>query len=246
MTKPIIGITLDYHINETSFQYASYPWYALRQDYSKLVAASGGVPVLLSYDASIDDTLSVLDGLIVSGGDFDIPPKCYGHEVKSSKIRAGEKRALYEIELVQRALDKKIPFLGICNGMQVLNVALGGTLIQDIEELRPGSISHKQQYPYNQPYHPVSIKQATTLYAIAECQADWMVTSTHHQALDVLGKGLIASAFAPDGVVEAIELDGHNFALGVEWHPEYGSTKLDRDIFNAFVAASLRSKLPVS
>ncbi len=246
MNKPIIGITLDYHIDEKGFAYAERPWYALRRDYSEMVVKSGGIPVFLSYDSSIDDTLSVIDGLIISGGDFDIPPRLYGQEILHDTVREGEDRALYEIELTNHALKRNIPFLGICNGMQVLNVALGGDLIQDISALRLGSISHKQPSPKNTPYHPISIKNNTKLYTIAEDRADWMVTSTHHQALGRLGRGLIPSAFAPDGIVEAVELEGSNFVIGVEWHPEYGSTKLDLNIFNAFILASRRAKAPVS
>lgn len=242
MRKPIIGITLDYHINEEGFAYAESPWYALRCDYSQIVVNSGGIPVFLSHDSPSNDTLSVIDGLVISGGDFDIPPKLYGQETLSGTVREGRERALYELELTKRALDRDIPFLGVCNGIQVLNVALGGDLIQDVSELMKGSISHKQPSPKNKPYHSISIENNTKLYAIAEGQADWMVTSTHHQALGKLGRGLIPSAFAPDGIIEAVELEGYRFVLGAQWHPEYGSTKLDQNIFSAFVAASAKSR----
>ncbi|MES2215390.1 MAG: gamma-glutamyl-gamma-aminobutyrate hydrolase family protein [Pseudomonadota bacterium] len=238
MAKPIIGITLDHHIDEEGFAYAPRPWYALRQDYSQIVSASGGIPVFLSYDTSPQDILPVIDGLIISGGDFAIPPKLYGHEIKYSKLREGKERAMYEIELTLRALEMQIPFLGICNGLQVLNVALGGTLIQDIEELRPGSISHMQPSPKNIPYHPIAVKPNTKLFEIANDRADWMVTSTHHQAIDDLGQGLVVSAYAPDSLVEAVELEGEEFVLGVEWHPEYGATELDKGMFKALINAS--------
>lgn len=234
--KPVIAITLDYHIDEAGFQYASYPWYALRCDYANIITKLGGIPFFISYEHNlIQDVLSIVDGVMISGGDFDVPPKLYNQEVKSTKVKEGKLRSEYEYELVLATLKRNIPFLGICNGMQILNVALGGTLIQDIEEFIPDSISHKQPYPKNTPYHPISIQDNTKLLSIAEGQKEWMVTSTHHQALNNLGTDLIVSAMAPDGIIEAVESNAHKFVLGIEWHPEYGSTSLDQNIIATFL-----------
>lgn len=235
--KPIIAITLDYHIDEPGFQYASYPWYALRCDYSNIVTSLGGIPFFISYEKNlIADVLSIVDGVMITGGDFDVPPSLYNQTIKSQKVREGRLRSEYEYELVHATLKEDKPFLGICNGLQILNVALGGSLIQDVEEFVPNSISHKQPSPKHVPYHPMSIKSGTKLFDIAEKQAEWMVNSTHHQALDKVGSGLIVSAVAPDGIIEAVESNDHKFVIGVEWHPEYGSTTLDRNLIAAFLA----------
>lgn len=234
--KPIIGITLDHCIDGPGAKYSEYPWYALRGDYAKIVAESGGIPLHITYEHNlIDDVLSTIDGLIIPGGDGDVPPNMYGQEVKSSKVCAADLRAEYEFELMTKALKRDMSILGICHGMQLLNVIFGGTLIQDIPEFVPHAISHKQPSPKNIPYHPMTINEGTKLFEIAGGKKDWMVTSTHHQAIDRLGSGLVASAIAPDGIVEAIESPEHRFVLGVEWHPEYGSTELDRNIFRQLI-----------
>lgn len=238
MKKPVIGITLDYHINDENFSYSAFPWYALRCDYSRVLAQMGAVPVLLSYEAEvIDDVLDNIDGLIISGGDYDIPPKSYGQDIKSEKVYTNDVRWNYEKLLLAKALERKMPFIGICNGMQVMNVLMGGTLVQDIEEQLPNAISHKQPNPKNTPYHKVNINSDTLLSTIAGEQSEFVVNSTHHQAVGALGNNLVTSAVAPDGVIEAIELSDHPFAIGLQWHVEYLTSELDQLIFHRFLEA---------
>ena len=241
MKKPIIGITMDYHIDEDGFQYSKYPWYALRNHYSKIVAQHNGIPFFLSYEHElIDNVLSIVDGILIPGGDFDIPPELYGQDILSTKVRVGQERAVYEIALMKRAIALDIPVLGICNGVQVLNVARGGTLIQDIGEMIPHAALHTQPYPKHVPSHSIYIIQDTKLSkllgGIKECE----VNSSHHQSIDTLGEDLVVSAHAIDGIVEAIELPSRTFVVGVQWHPEYGATAADNGVIKGFIESATK------
>lgn len=232
MKKPIIVITLDHHTNDNGFHYSERPWYALRCDYSSVVTNFGGVPIFISYEHNlIDDVLALADGLIIPGGDYHIPPLFYGK--KSQIIEPGERRANYELALVQKALKMNMPTLGICNGMQLLNVCQGGSLMADIK-------NHLQPSPKNIPFHKIKIEKKTKLWSMAGEVNEVMVTSTHTQAIDKLGKDLIISARAEDGVIEAIESTKHDFVIGVEWHPEYGVSALDEGLFKRLIEKAKR------
>ena len=232
MKKPIIAITLDHHTNNNGFYYSERPWYALRCDYSQIISGLGGVPIFISYEHNlIDDILALADGLIIPGGDYHIPPKFYGG--KSSTNEPGKKRATYELALMRKALKLNMPLLGICNGMQLLNVCQGGSLKANIP-------SHMQPSPKNVPYHPIKIEKKTKLFEIAGGEGEFMVTSTHSQAIDRLGQDLIVSAKANDGIIEAIESTKHNFVIGVEWHPEYSTSALDAGLFKRLISKARR------
>ncbi len=231
-TKPVIAITLDYHTDRDGFSYSSHPWYALRCDYSNIVSSLGGIPIFISYEHHlIDDVLSMIDGLIISGGDYHIPPSFYGG--KNSTDNPGEKRAKYEIALFKKASKLDIPIIGICNGMQIINVAFGGTLVRDVH-------NHKQLPPTNVPYHSINILENTKLYDIAFKETNYYVNSTHTQAVGDLGKDLIVSSVAEDGIIESIESTQHDFLIGLEWHPEYNNSILDENIFNTFISKARR------
>jgi putative glutamine amidotransferase len=236
--KPVIGITLDY---ETKDYYSRYPWYALREDYSAAVEKFGGIPLMLPYALSaIDEYLSIIDGLLVTGGDFDIDPSFYNQTNSGLSLTKG-KRTAFEYEILKKALTKKMPILGICAGEQLLNVMLGGSLIQHIPDFIDTDIQHEQDHPKHLPTHKVSVIPSTLLAKITE-KSEFMVNSTHHQAVHNLGKGLIQSAVAPDGIIEAIELSDYPFALGVEWHPEYLASQEDEKIMKAYVEACLEQR----
>ena len=231
--KPLIGISLDHSNKKT---YASYPWYALRQNYFDAIQQAGGIPLALPYDhGAIDKYITLVDGLLIPGGD-DMDPLLYKDKEVHEKTLCNKIRSDFDHALMKKALEKKIPFLGICAGAQMLNVALGGTLYQHIPDILQDSY-HEQKTPKHMCSHTISIEPHTRLYAIAGSSAE--VNSTHHQAIKHLGDRLIVSAKAPDGIIEAIELQDDFFCVGVQWHPEYQTTSLDRCLFSEFIKASL-------
>lgn len=197
------------------------PRYELKVAYAEAVLRAGGLPYIVPYsdDRTVWDTyLERVSGLLITGGAFDIPPELY-HEVPHDGL--GElkpDRTAFELGLVRAALARKLPVLGVCGGMQLLNVVHGGTLYQDLATEVPSARPHQQRHDRAQPHHPVEVKDHSLL---AECvgRGQLMVNSTHHQAVRRLGDGLWVTATAPDGVIEAVESkDG--LVLGVQWHPE--------------------------
>jgi putative glutamine amidotransferase len=236
--KPIIGITLDSAKDSDKTKYSLFPWYALRQNYCDSVIKAGGIPILLPYNhEAIDDMLGVIDGLIMPGGDEDINPKFYNQQILSDKVKVNDQRANFEFKLLKEALSRDIPFLGICGGMQMLNVVCGGDLIQHIPDYIESEINHEQPHPKDIPSHSINIKLDTLLARIANSY-EWMVNSTHHQAVCSVGQGLIVSATASDNIIEAIESQNHRFVVGVEWHPEYLNTELDLNLFKNLILSA--------
>jgi len=241
MKKPIIGISLDLQNDNEEYSYAHFPWYALRAHYSDAVSNAGGLPVMLPFDESaIDETLDLIDGLIVPGGDWDIDPTFYGQKIMSDTVIINHRRTAYDMKLMERALDRDMPVLGICYGMQLMNVLAGGSLIQDLPSFRKTDINHEQPHPKNALWHDINIVKNTKLWEIASHASLVKVNSTHHQAIDMVGKNIMVSATATDGIIEAIESTVHKFAVGVEWHPEYQSIDLDKNIFKELVRVSTK------
>ena len=227
----IIGITVD---SQTNQSYSNYPWYALRQNYVDAIAEVGAIPILLPLNLSaLPYYLTLLDGVVITGGDFDIDPKLYGEEIKSKTVSLNPARTNFELSLMKGMLEQNKPILGICGGMQLLNVVMGGTLIQDIQEQTKSDI-HQQSTPKHLPHHNIIINQNTLLYDITQTTS-YMVNSTHHQAVAKLGKNLSISAVAEDGIIEAIEHQNQHFCLGLQWHPEYCYSTQDKNIFKAMV-----------
>lgn len=235
MAKSLIGIIADWQ-KEGSYN-LNYPWYALRENYASAVMLSGGVPILLPYDHnSIDDYISLIDGLLIPGGDYDIDPAEYG-EKSISDLPLRDKRYQFEKEFLTKYLGTKKPVLGICAGEQLLAVLTGGKLIQDIKSEIPGAIEHeqrKQGIKQGDPYHDIFITPGSLLYKI--CGTDKIkVNSSHHQAVKSVGENISISAVAQDGIIEAIEVKDHKFALGLEWHPEFLKCKAEKKIFDYFI-----------
>jgi putative glutamine amidotransferase len=233
MSRPVIGVTLD---SEPSGGYSKLPWYALRQNYCEAVVRAGGLPVLLPHEPEQADAyLNRLDGLIITGGAFDVDPAIFGAGSRHPTVKTKDKRTAFEIAIAKGALERDKPVLGICGGQQLLNVILGGTLIQHIPDEVGAALAHEQPNPRTEPGHSVRIVTGTLLHRI--CQTDELqVNSAHHQAAKDLGAGVVVDARAEDGVIEGIEHPKYRFCLGVQWHPEYSISSGDTKIFDAFIA----------
>jgi putative glutamine amidotransferase len=232
--RPLIGITLD---SEQPGGYSKFPWYALRDNYAGAVAKAGGLPVALPHEPeAVDHYLDIVAGLIITGGAFDVDPALFGAGERHATVTTKDKRTRFELAIVKGALARDKPILGICGGEQLLNVALGGTLIQHIPDEIPRALAHEQPNPRDEPGHDVEIVPGTMLARITGAK-HLAVNSAHHQAVKAIGAGVVVNARASDGVIEGIEDPKRRFCLGVEWHPEFFITKGDEAIFTAFVDA---------
>jgi putative glutamine amidotransferase len=231
----VIGVTLD---SEPAGGYAKLPWYALRQNYCDVVAAAGGLPVALPHEPELaEHYLALIDGLIVTGGAFDVDPSLYGAGERHHTVTLKERRTQFEWAVTQGAIARDLPILGICGGQQLLNVVLGGTLIQHIPDAVPEALAHEQPNPRTEPGHEVAVLAGSLLHRVTGASA-LPVNSAHHQAAERVGAGIVVSATAPDGVIEAIEDPRRRFCLGVQWHPEYGISPGDTALIAAFVRAA--------
>lgn len=242
MTKrkpPVIGITADFA--DGNRQAHGEPTLFLAQRYYRAVERAGAIPLILPSLTSaraIRQSLDLLDGLIISGGGFDIHPSYYGEKPIGELGAIKAQRTEFELDIAAAALKKDLPLLGICGGEQALNVVLGGSLYQDIATQLPNAGEHQQSEKKSQGGHRVQIPDGTRLRAIVG-SASLEVNTTHHQAVKHLGKGLIADAVADDGVIEGIESTRHRFVIGVQWHPEVLAPRRQghRRILEAFIAA---------
>jgi putative glutamine amidotransferase len=219
--RPSIAVTPDVSVPTPD---APFPKYDLKAAYADAILRAGGLPFILPYSddpAVIDLYLDRVSGLVITGGAFDIPPSMYGEGDKEKLGELKPSRTNFELAVLRVALARKLPVLGVCGGMQLLNVAFGGTLIQDIATELPDAKPHEQKHDRTQPHHPVEVKADSLLAECVGGKGQLMCNSTHHQAVKGVGQGLVVSAVAPDGVIEAIEASDHsNFVVGVQWHPE--------------------------
>lgn len=211
-------------------------------DYEESVRRAGGVPrVVGAGSTSPADALRDAGGLLLTGGG-DVDPQLYGETPHRTFDAAEAGRDAFEIELVRRAFEADLPVFAICRGIQLLNVARGGTLVQDIRDQRPSSTTHRVAEPSFAIAHDVWVTTGTLLHQLMydrldrdECQ----VNSRHHQAVNAVGNGLVVSATAPDGIVEALEDPSRRFCLAVQWHPEnFYRTGEFRALFEGFVEAA--------
>jgi len=242
MSIPVIGISGRV---EDSNNLQPIPVFTLARMYVEAVAQSGGAPVIIPPHIPKDHLRSIferIDGLLISGGG-DIAPAFYGEADSGLLWHIDEQRDQAEISLASWALSEALPVLGICRGIQVLNVAAGGTLVQDIATQTGSTITHSRVAGDSMSIisHVVNITEGTRLAEIFGA-GELAVNSAHHQAVKDLGKGLTITAHAPDNTVEGIEAPNHPFYLGVQWHPEaLGDDHPEmRRVFAALVAASQR------
>ena len=235
MAQPVIGLTLD---REPPGTYSkTHPWYALRENYCAAIVASGGLPILLPHEPErAEDYLALLHGLVVTGGAFDVDPALFGAALRHDTVTTKDRRTQFELAITRAAVARDLAVLGLCGGQQLLNVALGGTLIQHIPDEVPGALAHEQPNPRTEPGHDVRIARGTLLHRVTGMDA-MQVNSAHHQAVKDPGPGLVVDAVAADGVIEGIEDPRRRYCLGVQWHPEYFLSDGDRRIFASFIAA---------
>lgn len=239
---PIIGITADWAGKSAAFR---EPTVYLHQRYCREVERAGGVPLILppcTVNKTINAFLEQIDGLIISGGDFDIHPRYYGEKPIAQLGNIVQERTEFELELTHRALRRNLPILGICGGAQAINVALGGSLYQDIATQLPNAGKHQLGRIKERGGHGIQIAEGSLL-ARTVGRRNVEVNTTHHQAIKELGKGLIISARADDRVIEGIESTEHRFVVGVQWHPEVlAPRRSDQRRIFARLSAACRSR----
>lgn len=232
MKRPIIGLSMD---SSVAPHYSVYPWYALRKNYCDSIADAGGIPLPLPHLPLLtDDYLDHLDGLVITGGRFDHDPKLYGESAVHPKTLLNPERTTFEFHLLKKALKKNLPVLGICGGHQLLNIVYGGTLVQYIPEAFPNALNHLQETRRHEPTHTIKITPGTLLDKCTN-SGEAAVNTSHQQAISKLGNGLIASAHTADGIIEGIEDPSRPFCVGVQWHPEFLVTDLDRKLYKLFI-----------
>jgi putative glutamine amidotransferase len=227
--RPRIGIV---GAARTEFEHKAF------QAYVEAIESAGGTPVPVLPGAGLD-ALDRVDGLVLTGG-LDVDPKEYGQDADPAMaVEIDAERDALELPLVREAVRRDLPMLAICRGIQVLNVALGGTLIQHIPDEVPSALAHEQPNPRTEAGHVVRVSAGTLLHRITGAE-ELSVNSAHHQAVKALAPGFIVDATAPDGIIEGIEDPRRRFLIGVQWHPEYAISEGDTRLFAAFIEASHR------
>jgi len=240
MSVPVIGIT---GRTDQSGRPPNLPLFAISRTYVQAVKLGGGAPVIIPphlEESDLRPILQHLDGLVLSGGG-DILPAAFGEKDGGLLWSVDEQRDRTELALARWALAEELPLLAICRGLQVLNVAAGGTLIQDIPTQVPNALTHSTVAgrPVAVIAHTVDVAAGSQLAALLG-DGELGVNSAHHQAVKAVGTGLVVTARAPDGVIEGLEQPDHPFCVGVQWHPEAMVERYPkmRRLFEALAAAA--------
>ena len=234
MRKPLIGLTPAHDMESGDVK--------ARPTYMRALKAAGAIPVVMPLDASEEDLKQLsqdLDGFLFTGGP-DVHPFLFGEETQAHCGNVSPARDQMEISLLPMVMELQKPILGICRGIQVLNIALGGNIWQDIpsQVTRDFPLAHSQPFSYDMPCHTVVLTEGSLLARISE-SSSIEVNSMHHQAVKDLAPGLIASAYSTDYLIEALEMPDYPFFIGVQWHPEYlwEKNKEAFRLFQTFVKA---------
>lgn len=227
-SKPIIGICCEARQLKSNFSQLEL---TCDYRYIRAVIRAGGLPILLPLNRNVNDVvrlIRLIDGLIIIGGD-DIPPHFYGERVTQEIKPMYEERVRFDMDLFCCAQRRKIPVLAICYGLQLLNIIYGGSLYQDIQKQVPGSRSHRSQ---ESPVHQIHLEDCRLAKILG--RKNFMVHSSHHQAVKKLGRSLEAVGYSSDGIIEVIE--GPPKTIAVQWHPErQEKDPLQRQLFNQFI-----------
>jgi putative glutamine amidotransferase len=238
MSAPLIGITTYRH----SHRQGGFSLISIAEAYIRAISQAGGTPVSIPLGLSekqLQAMLPRLDGILFSGGG-DIEPERFGADPHPEVSFVDPDRDRVEIHLVLEAVQRGVPLLGICRGIQTINVALGGTLYTHVPEQLPGAVHppYIESKPRDYLAHEVNIQPGTRLYDILG-HSSVQVNSLHHQGIERLAPGLMVSAQAPDGLIEGVELSDYPFGLAVQWHPEWLMAHVPmRALFRAFVEAA--------
>jgi len=233
---PLIGVTCSTEAKDAD----APPADRLAHTYTRAVLMAGGLPVLIPNVAEtpIGDLLGRLDGLLLTGG-RDVAPAHYGQLDVHPSVELDTLRDAVELPLIREAFERDVPILAICRGIQALNVALGGTLFQDLPSQRPGFVSHRQTAPRHEATHQLVLEPGS-LAARALNVTQLRVNSFHHQGVEYVAPPLKATGYAEDGLIEAVEAEGRRFVLGVQYHPEemVNVCESSRRLFRTFVTAA--------
>lgn len=237
-SAPLIGVSGSIEHDESKQM--------ILREYMTALLAVGGIPLLLSLDmdrAQLEDALPRLDGILLAGG-FDVAPGLYGALPQAGLGQVDPLRDAFELRLTRACHHRRMPLLGICRGVQIMNVALGGSLYQDLptqyaQGAQKEPMLHSQREPGKYASHTVQVDSGSRLFGIVK-QESLAVNSFHHQAVRAVAPGMQICAQAPDGVIEAVEDKAHPFFLGVQWHPErmYGNDPASLALFAAFAQAA--------
>lgn len=233
--KPFIGVSVSIDDGENLYQSGKANSLAIEE--------AGGIPILLPFlqdNDSIDELVDRLDGLYLTGGG-DIDPICFNEEPHKALGTVQPHRDAFELTITKKMLEKNKPVLGVCKGAQIINVASGGDIFQDIySQIDQELLQHNQKRNKEYPSHTVEVVAGSLLHKLIGGKKI-RVNSFHHQAIRKVGENFIITARASDGIVEAIESKAHRFALGVQWHPEHlavgGDEEISKGIFRGFVTA---------
>ena len=240
MDRPVIALLLDYQQQGT---FSSRPHYALRTAYFDAIWKAGGLPVAVPYiDGSVTGLFKLCDGLLTPGGNYPFPSTWYGER---ADISPPHPRFQFECEITKAAFKADVPVLGICAGMQVMAGIHGATFYPDLHRETDTAIDHLNQRPAEETAHGISIDTTSQLHRILGTDKIH-VNSAHKEAIKYVPDTITVSARATDGVIEAIEIPGSRFAIGVQWHPEFFINPDDTDflIFKAFVQTAQAKRHP--